>query len=126
MANPALTTGLGTRPGDARSDWVRLRTLILLRWMAVLGQLSALTAAHWFYQIDLPLGLCYMAVGASALAYFADDPRELPMKSAMSSESRLMRESSVRGTPSARAMPPCSGSFPKRISTGGASISSPH
>lgn len=72
MAPPAFATGFatgsGSRPGDARSDWVRLRTLILLRWMAVIGQLSALTAARWIYQIDLPLGLCYMAVGASIIA----------------------------------------------------------
>ncbi|MEZ5753443.1 MAG: ActS/PrrB/RegB family redox-sensitive histidine kinase [Paracoccaceae bacterium] len=64
MINPSL--GLFAR--DTRSDWVRLRTLILLRWMAITGQLAAITVAHHVYGIQLPLGLCYMAVGASIIA----------------------------------------------------------
>ncbi|AWB50034.1 two-component sensor histidine kinase [Gemmobacter aquarius] len=54
--------------GSTRSDWVRLRTLIVLRWMAIGGQLAAITAADQIYGIILPLGLCYMAVGASVIA----------------------------------------------------------
>lgn len=53
---------------STRSDWVRLRTLIVLRWMAIGGQLAAITAADQIYGIILPLGLCYMAVGASVIA----------------------------------------------------------
>jgi two-component system sensor histidine kinase RegB len=53
---------------DTRSDWVRLRTLILLRWMAVTGQLAAITVADRYYGMQLPLGLCYLAVGASVIA----------------------------------------------------------
>ena len=53
---------------DTRSDWVRLRTLILLRWMAIIGQLAAITVVDRFYGISLPLGLCYLAVGASVIA----------------------------------------------------------
>jgi two-component system, sensor histidine kinase RegB len=53
---------------DTRSEWVRLRTLILLRWMAIWGQLTAITVAdHWF-AVQLPLGLCYAAVGMSVIA----------------------------------------------------------
>lgn len=60
--------GLGHLFRDTRSDWVRLRTLILLRWMAIGGQLAAITVADWVYGVSLPLGLCYMAVGASVIA----------------------------------------------------------
>lgn len=51
-----------------RSGWVRLRTLILLRWMAIAGQLVAIAVADRYYDIELPVGLCYMAVGASIVA----------------------------------------------------------
>jgi len=60
--------GIGHFFRDTRSDWVRLRTLILLRWMAIGGQLTAITVADLVYHIQLPLGLCYMAVGASVIA----------------------------------------------------------
>jgi two-component system sensor histidine kinase RegB len=60
--------GLGHFFRDTRSDWVRLRTLILLRWMAIGGQLAAISVADWVYGVSLPLGLCYMAVGASVIA----------------------------------------------------------
>ncbi len=50
------------------SDWVRLRTLILLRWMAIVGQLAAITVADRYYGMQLPLGLCYLAVGALIVA----------------------------------------------------------
>lgn len=61
-----LTSSLMNR--DTRSDWVRLRTLILLRWMAITGQLAAITVADRYYNMQLPLGLCYLAVGASIIA----------------------------------------------------------
>jgi two-component system sensor histidine kinase RegB len=64
MMNP----GFGLLSRDTRSDWVRLRTLILLRWMAITGQIAAIIVADQVYGIELPLGLCYMAVGASIIA----------------------------------------------------------
>jgi two-component system, sensor histidine kinase RegB len=51
--------------GQHRSNWIRLRTLILLRWVAIVGQLIAILVAQHFYHIQLELGLCYLAVGAS-------------------------------------------------------------
>jgi two-component system, sensor histidine kinase RegB len=51
-----------------RSDWLRLQTLILLRWLAIGGQLMAITVATRFYGILLPLGFCYLAVGAAVIA----------------------------------------------------------
>ena len=47
---------------------MRLRTLILLRWMAICGQLAAITVAQRLYGVDLPLGLCFLAIGASIIA----------------------------------------------------------
>jgi two-component system sensor histidine kinase RegB len=53
---------------DRRSNWVRLRTLIVLRWIAIAGQLAAITVAQRYFDISLELGLCYMAIGASIIA----------------------------------------------------------
>lgn len=63
-----LSPDSGLLSRDTRSDWVRLRTLILLRWMAIVGQLAAITVADRYYDMQLPLGLCYLAVGASITA----------------------------------------------------------
>lgn len=59
---------LGFHSEEDRSNWVRLRTLILLRWMAIAGQLAAITVADRFFELQLPLGLCYLAVGTSVIA----------------------------------------------------------
>ncbi len=64
MVSPSL--GLFNR--DTRSDWVRLRTLILLRWLAIGGQLAAIAVADRQFGMQLPLGLCYLAVGAAIIA----------------------------------------------------------
>jgi two-component system sensor histidine kinase RegB len=53
---------------ETQADWVRLRTLIVLRWMAIAGQLAAITVAYQVYAMQLPLGLCYLAVGTAVLA----------------------------------------------------------
>jgi two-component system sensor histidine kinase RegB len=53
---------------EAGGNWVRLRTLIFLRWMAVLGQLAAITMGERYFQLQLPIGLCYLAVGVSIIA----------------------------------------------------------
>lgn len=51
-----------------RADWLRLRTLILLRWMAIVGQFVALIVAEQYYALQLPLGLCFLAVGLGVIA----------------------------------------------------------
>ena len=53
--------------GQERSSWIRLRTLILLRWVAIVGQITAITVAQQTYHVQLELGLCYLAVGVSVL-----------------------------------------------------------
>jgi two-component system sensor histidine kinase RegB len=50
-----------------RSNWIRLRTLILLRWVAIIGQLAAITVAHRYLGLQLELGLCYLVVGVSVI-----------------------------------------------------------
>ncbi|MDP5219490.1 ActS/PrrB/RegB family redox-sensitive histidine kinase [Ruegeria sp. 2205SS24-7] len=53
--------------GQERSGWIRLRTLILLRWIAIIGQLGAITVAQRVYHLQLELALCYLAVGISVI-----------------------------------------------------------
>lgn len=58
----------GFLAGDPVRNNVRLRTLIMLRWMAIIGQLATITVADRYFGLILPLGLCYMVVGASIIA----------------------------------------------------------
>jgi two-component system sensor histidine kinase RegB len=63
MAQPDI----GLLTGQQRSNWIRLRTMILLRWVGIVGQLIALTVAQQMYGLQLELGLCYLAVGVSVI-----------------------------------------------------------
>ena len=54
--------------GQERSTWIRLRTLILLRWIAIAGQLIAIVVAQSAYNLQLESGLCFFAVGVSAIS----------------------------------------------------------
>lgn len=45
---------------------VRLRTLTTLRWLAVVGQTSAIIAVHFFFGFRTPLALCLAVIAASA------------------------------------------------------------
>lgn len=45
---------------------VRLRTLIFLRWLAVIGQTVCLIVVHYGLGYDLPLGICLGVIAASA------------------------------------------------------------
>ena len=49
----------------ARGDWVRLRTLVFLRWVAVTGQAAAVLLATEVMGFDLPLSMCALVVSAS-------------------------------------------------------------
>ena len=55
-------------PREHRSNWVRLRTLIVLRWIAIFGQLAAITVAQRLFDLELEIGLCFLAIGASIVA----------------------------------------------------------
>ena len=49
------------------SNRIRLRTMILLRWVAIVGQIAAISVAQQLYNLQLELGLCYMAIGVSVI-----------------------------------------------------------
>ncbi len=51
----------------ARSEWVRVRTLTMLRWMAVAGQTLAVFVGVYFLDLDLQVGLCMLAIGISVI-----------------------------------------------------------
>ena len=51
-----------------RSAWMRLRTLIVLRWLAVFGQSAAVLVAEFGLGIVLPLDLCGLVIGALAVS----------------------------------------------------------
>ncbi len=50
---------------DGRGEWVRLHTLINLRWLAVVGQSGTVLFASFNLGIQLNIGLCLLAIGAS-------------------------------------------------------------
>lgn len=52
---------------DAGTGWIRLRTMIMLRWAAIFGQVAAITVAQKWYNLQLELGLCYLVVGVSVI-----------------------------------------------------------
>lgn len=51
-----------------RSNWVKLRTLVILRWIAVAGQTIALLVATRILSLQFEVGLATIVVGASMLA----------------------------------------------------------
>jgi len=80
MANlPDLSPNLMLQ--DTRSDWVRLRTLLVLRWLAILGQTVTVVVASLYLGLRVELGLCFLAIGASvisnliAMAIFPENQR---------------------------------------------------
>lgn len=64
MAQPAAETFMT----DQRSNWVRLRTLVILRWVAVIGQIAAVVVALYVFHLRLETGLIAMTIGAAVLA----------------------------------------------------------
>ncbi|MEM9047261.1 MAG: ActS/PrrB/RegB family redox-sensitive histidine kinase [Pseudomonadota bacterium] len=57
--------GFSLLTNAARSDWVRLRTLIMLRWLAIVGQTATIVVSDAVLQLSLPLNLCAVAIAAS-------------------------------------------------------------
>lgn len=68
MGNQPLASVTDQSPLRGTEGRLRLRTLILLRWMAFAGQSIALVVAHAGLKLDFPIGLCAMTVGLSAIA----------------------------------------------------------
>ncbi len=63
-ANIPVGRGLGK---GARANWIRLRTMSVLLWVAIAGQLTAITVAQRIFGLQLELGLCYFAIGVSVI-----------------------------------------------------------
>lgn len=61
-------TDFPVNQGQYRGNWIRLRTLILLRWFAITGQLSALIVAAQVYGLQLEYAPCLFVVGLSVIA----------------------------------------------------------
>ncbi|MCV2867257.1 ActS/PrrB/RegB family redox-sensitive histidine kinase [Defluviimonas sp. WL0002] len=58
-------------PVEFQGVRVRLRTLILLRWAAIAGQVAALTVASGPLNLAIPLGPCFLLVGLAIAANMA-------------------------------------------------------
>jgi two-component system sensor histidine kinase RegB len=65
---PGQGPARGLLPPEAASPSVRLRTLVNLRWLAVLGQTATVVGASLLVELSLELGLCFLAIGASVIA----------------------------------------------------------
>ena len=63
MSQPS--TNLFTR--EARSDWIRLRTLVILRWLAIVGQTGAVVAAVYYLELAIPFRACLIVITAAVL-----------------------------------------------------------
>ena len=59
---------IGLLPPRDRSQWVRLRTLTGLRWVAIAGQLVALNVAQFAVGLTLQVGFSFMVVGVAIIA----------------------------------------------------------
>lgn len=50
-----------------RANWIRLRTMILLRWFAIGGQITAVSLTPDLFGIQLELGWCYFFISISII-----------------------------------------------------------
>lgn len=62
---PSINAAYDTVP--AATDPVRLRTLTLIRWVAIAGQALALLVVHFGFGFPVPLAAAFSVVGASLL-----------------------------------------------------------
>lgn len=90
MAHPSRTLYVGTRRRQVnndhmtnadyhmgkdreRSNWVRLRTLLRVRWFAIVGQSAAMIVAIQFYELQLETAFAVAVIGVAVIAnlYFS-------------------------------------------------------
>ena len=60
-------TGIEYINQNARSNWIRLRTLAMVRWFAITGQVSALVVGQQYFGLQLALIPCAVVIGMSIL-----------------------------------------------------------
>lgn len=70
---------------EKRGDWIRLRTITTVRWIAIAGQLTTLLIAQHLFGLQLEYLFCYLAVGVSLIFNVA--------ASFLFAENRLLKES---------------------------------
>lgn len=51
-----------------RSNWVRLRTLVVLRWFAILGQITAIVVATSVYDLQVHISSAALIIGSAIIA----------------------------------------------------------
>jgi len=61
-------SGIGYIDQNARSNWMRLRTLVTVRWFAIAGQILALIVGKQLFGLQLALGPCAAVIGLSIIA----------------------------------------------------------
>ncbi|MDU8927945.1 ActS/PrrB/RegB family redox-sensitive histidine kinase [Alisedimentitalea sp. MJ-SS2] len=61
-------TSIGFVGGGQRGNWIRLRTVIWLRWVAIAGQIGALLVARFYYDLKLESALFYLVIGLAVIA----------------------------------------------------------
>lgn len=54
-------------PVERRSDWVRLRTLVAVRWIAIFGQIASILVAIFLFNLHLEIGFFAIVIGASVI-----------------------------------------------------------
>ncbi|HXY57789.1 MAG TPA: ActS/PrrB/RegB family redox-sensitive histidine kinase [Methylocystis sp.] len=62
---------------------LRVETLVLLRWIAIIGQTIAILYVYYYLKFKFPIGLCFVAVATSAilnLALRAGAPRSFRLE----------------------------------------------
>ena len=65
--SPAMAQGeLAWAAGGATRGRLRMRTLVTLRWVVLLGEVSLLLVAGMVLGFQAPYALCFGLVGASA------------------------------------------------------------
>ncbi|MCI2394709.1 sensor histidine kinase RegB [Aliiroseovarius sediminis] len=57
-----------TAPDILRGRWVRLRTLVALRWAAVFGQIAAIIVSITLFSLEINIGLAAVAIGLAVIA----------------------------------------------------------
>lgn len=53
---------------NQRSNWVRLRTLVTLRWFAIIGQITAILVAVLVFGLQIEVAPAVLVIGSSVLA----------------------------------------------------------
>lgn len=68
MADVQTDPAFDAAQDNQQHSWVRLRTLILLRWAAIAGQIVAIAVAVQFFSVQIPFGLAAATIGVAVIA----------------------------------------------------------